>query len=549
MDARTQPHEAPNVNVAAHVSRVAAERPYAPAIYFPDGADRRGRVRYTHYTYRQLDEASDRIAKGLAAIGLPPQTRVALMVRPSLELFSLVFGLFKAGLAPVMIDPGIGLKNMKSCLATARPEAFIGVPAAQVARLVLRWSPASIHTVVTVGRRGPWGGFTLAEVERRGAKASGPALAATRPDDLAAILFTSGSTGPPKGAVYSHANFAAQVDAIRRMYDIRPGEIDLPTFPLFALFDPALGMTTVIPQMDPTRPAEADPAKIAGAIEDFGVTNMFGSPALLNGLGRWGEREGKRLPTLRRVISAGAPVPAHVLRRMRAMLPDDADVVTPYGATECLPVASIESREVLNETAAKTAEGAGVCVGRPVPEADVQVIAIDDGPIGAMSEARVLGPGEVGEITARGAQATRRYWDAPEHTALAKIDDGGRVRHRMGDLGYRDDEGRLWFCGRKSQRVETAGGTWFTARVEGVFDAHPSVFRSALCRAHGEPVVCLELEEGQAAPSTRELRELAARHDATRGITRFEVHPGFPVDIRHNAKIRREQLGAWVEGR
>lgn len=550
MDARAQPTEEPTVNVAAHVTRMAAAQPYAPAIWCPDGADRRGRVRYTHYTYKQLDEISDAIAKGLRAIGLAPETRVALMVRPSLELFGLVFGLFKAGLAPVMIDPGIGLANMKACLAKARPQAFIGIPAAQAARLALRWAPESIRTVITVGPRVPGlGGTTLDEVERRGARERGPALAPTKRDDLAAILFTSGSTGPPKGAVYTHGNFAAQVDAIRRMYDIRPGEIDLPTFPLFALFDPALGMTTVIPDMDPTRPAKADPVKLACAIEDFGVTNAFGSPALLDTLGRWGERDGRKLSCLRRVISAGAPVPVHVLRRMRAMLPPDGQVVTPYGATECLPVASIESREVLEDTAAATAGGRGVCVGRPVPEADVVIIGIDDGPIRAMSDARALGPGEVGEITVRGPQATRRYWDAPEHTALAKIDDGGAVRHRMGDLGYLDERGRLWFAGRKSQRVEAGGRTFFTAEVEGVFDAHDAVYRSALVRAHGGPAVCLELERGRRAPSRAELRALADAHDATRGIERFEVHPSFPVDIRHNAKIKREQLGAWVEAK
>ncbi|MBX3273619.1 MAG: AMP-binding protein [Sandaracinaceae bacterium] len=536
------------VNVASHVAHMATARPFAPAIHFPDGRDRRGRVRYTHYTYAQLRDHAGAIARGLHSLGMKPGTRVALMVRPSLELFSLVFGLFEARLVPVMIDPGIGLTNMKACLARARPEVFIGVPAAQLARRALGWAKDSVRTVITVGAPGPWPGLTLDAVERRGANRRS-ALPPTAPDDLAAVLFTSGSTGPPKGAVYTHANFTAQVEAIRRMYDIRPGEIDLPTFPLFALFDPALGMTTVIPEMDPTRPAKADPTKIARAIEDFGVTNMFGSPALLNTLGRWGERERRTFPCLRRVISAGAPVPPHVLARMRAMLPPDAEVVTPYGATECLPVASIESREVLSETAAATAAGRGVCVGRPVPEADVAILAIDDGAIARMADARVLAPGEIGEITVRGPQVTLRYWDAPEHTTLAKIDDGGAVRHRMGDLGYLDDAGRLWFAGRKSQRVEVGDRTYFTAAVEGIFDAHPAVFRSALVRAGGAPVVCLELEPGQSAPPRSELRRLADAHDASRGITRFEVHPGFPVDIRHNAKIKREALGRWVEAR
>lgn len=541
------------VNVAAHLPRMAEAQPYAPAIFAPDGLDRRGRPRYTHYTYRQLDESSDRIARGLARFGVERGTRVALMVRPSLELFSLTFGLFKAGAVPVLIDPGIGLANMKACLAKARPEAFIGIPSAQLARLVLRWARGSVRTVITVGApRGPW--VTLDDVERAGDR-SGTALAPTAADDLAAILFTSGSTGAPKGAVYTHGNFSAQVEAIRRMYDIRPGEVDLPTFPLFALFDPALGMTTVIPDMDPTRPAKADPRKIARAIDDFGVTNMFGSPALLNTLSRWGEAKGVLLRSLRRVISAGAPVPARVLARMRTMLAPDAEVVTPYGATECLPVASIESREVLNETAAQTEGGAGVCVGRPVPEAEVTVIAITDAPIRRWSDARALPAGEIGEITVRGPMATRRYFESEEHTALAKIadDDGPGFRHRMGDVGTFDEQGRLWFCGRKSQRVVVGDRTFFTIPCEGVFNAHRDVFRSALVGATRGgvtvPVICVELEASGRRRRERvigELRERALRHSHTREISTFLIHPGFPVDIRHNAKIKREELAAWA---
>ena len=541
----------PVVNIASHLPAMAERQPYAPAIYFPDGRADNGRVRYTHYTYRQLDEASDRIARGLHRSGVGPGTRVALMVKPSLELFALVFGLFKAGAVPVMVDPGIGLANMKACLAKARPEAFIGIPTAQLARLVLRWATSSAVTI-TVGRVAPWGGLTLDAVMRRG-EGGEPALEPTRADDLAAILFTSGSTGAPKGAVYTHGNFAAQVEALKTTFGIRPGEIDLPTFPLFALFDPALGMTTVIPDMDPTRPAKASPEKIIEAIEDFGVTNMFGSPALLNALSRWGEREGKTLPTLRRVFSAGAPVPTAVLARMRAMLPDDAEVWTPYGATECLPVAVVESREVIDETAALTASGAGVCVGRPVASADVRVIPITDAPIASLDDAPSVPVDEVGEITVRAPQATARYWEAEAQTRLAKIPAGDGFFHRMGDLGYFDAAGRLWFCGRKSQRVVDGDRVWFTVACERVFDAHPEVFRSALVgvprSGRIDPVLCVEREEGarlSPVELSRELRELARAHPMTEAIDTFLFHDDFPVDIRHNAKIRREELAVWA---
>src|SRR5262249_5225805 len=157
--------------------------------------------------------------------------------------------------------------------------------------------------------------------------------------------------------------FAAQVELLRTLYGIEPGEVDLPTFPLFGLYGPALGMTAVFPDMDPLRPAHADPRKILGAIRQSQVTNRFGSPALIRRVGEHASDE--TLPTLRRVISAGAPVPARVIERFCRKLPGGVQVHTPYGATEALPVCTIGSDEILGETRHQTDAGAGVCVGRP----------------------------------------------------------------------------------------------------------------------------------------------------------------------------------------
>ena len=170
----------------------------------------------------------------------------------------------------------------------------------------------------------------------------------TRPDDIAAINFTSGSTGVPKGVDYTHSIFAAQVDLIRNTYGIEPGEIDLCTFPLFALFAPALGMTAVIPRMDFTRPAAVNPRNIIQAAEDFGPTNMFGSPALLNTVGRYCAPRNITFPTLRRVICAGAPINPSILRWFTPALTGDARVFSGYGATEAMPLASIDSRTILD---------------------------------------------------------------------------------------------------------------------------------------------------------------------------------------------------------
>jgi acyl-CoA synthetase (AMP-forming)/AMP-acid ligase II len=538
------------VNISRPLTEMARLQPDTAAIIFPQ----EGRS----LTFRELDDDSDRIADGLGRIGIVRGTRVALLVPPSPELFSLTFALFKAGAVPVFIDPGIGARNMKGCLAEAGPEAFIGIPKAHLARRLLGWGKQTLKTLVTVGGGRIWGGVPLDDLRR--ATHGIPFVAAeTRRDDVAAILFTSGSTGPPKGAVYTHGTFAAQVDALREMYDIRPGEIDLPTFPLFALFAPALGMTALIPQMDFTRPGTVDPRKILGPAAEYSATTMFGSPALLNRVGRYAASHPLKLPMLKRVISAGAPVPAAVLKRFAAVLPEDAEIFTPYGATEALPVSSIGSREVLGETGAMTGDGHGVCIGRPVKSISLKIIPISDDPVDIWSDDLALPVLEIGEITVRGPQVSSAYLNRPEATRMAKIPDqsGGGVWHRMGDVGYLDGSGRVWFCGRKAHRVVTSQGVLHTIQVEGIFNIHPKVFRTALVgigiMGQQQPVLCVELEAKAAKAEQElirtELLELGSRYPLTENIRVILFHPAFPVDIRHNAKIFREKLAVWAKGR
>ena len=535
-------------NIAAALPRLARERGDQVAMRCPGRNGRYDDV----LTYAQLDARSDAIAAGLAGHGIARGTRTVVMVRPTPEFFLLMFALFKAGAVPVLVDPGIDRRALKQCLDEAQPGAFIGIPLAHLARGVLGWAQ-SARVRITTGAHAWLADATLAEVERTGADAASQ-LADTQPDDVAAILFTSGSTGVPKGVVYRHRHFVAQLAMLREAFGIQAGGVDLPTFPPFALFDPALGVTSIIPDMDPTRPARADPRRLVRAIERFGVTQLFGSPALVAVLAR----HGAKLPTLQRVLSAGAPVPADVVAAMRALLPDDAQLWTPYGATECLPVAAIEGRE-LQATRARTEAGAGTCVGRPVAPNEVRIIAIDDAAIAHWSDALLVKPGQVGEITVAGPSATDSYFNRDSATRLAKIHEvsvggGERIVHRMGDLGWIDDADRLWFCGRKSQRVVTADCTLCTEQVEPVFNTHPDVQRTALvgigATGAQRPVLCVELRDGvrrdAQARIAAELRHLGEGFVHTAKVEAFLFHPKFPVDIRHNAKIGREQLALWA---
>jgi len=456
---------------------------------------------------------------------------------------------------PVLVDPGMDIKPLRQCLSEAGPKALISVTKSHLARALLGWARESCELLVTPGPKFGRGGISLQKLRDMG-NAGSTAMQAVQPDDMAAILFTSGSTGAPKGVVYRHRHFNAQVEMLRKAFDIEPGEVSLPTFPPFALFDPALGMTTIVPDMDPTQPAEADPEKLIQAIDHFRVTNIFGSPALLDTLSRHCEDKGIRLESVRRVISAGAAVPVSTVRRMQKGLYQDAEIHTPYGATECLPVSSISSSQMDQKLIDHAESGDGVCVGRPIEPNKVRIIRISDMAFRDLSETTDMPFGMPGEILVSGPSCTDSYWQRDTDTALAKLTDAeGNIWHRMGDVGIMDGLGRLWYCGRVSQRVETGQETLFADQCEAIFNQHPDLARSALVgvgpKGRQLPVLCIEVK-GKLSPVDTErvhydLLQLAQAHAITRSIRTVLFHPGFPVDIRHNSKIAREELAAWAE--
>jgi acyl-CoA synthetase (AMP-forming)/AMP-acid ligase II len=541
------------VNIAAYLNRAAETHPYKRAVVYPAGRDKHGRVTYAHLTFLQLDQESDYLAHGLEAAGITRGIRTVLMVRPSIEFFALIFAIFKTGAVPVVVDPGMGIRRMLACFKSTRPQAFIGIPLAHVVRTVFPGFFKTVKTWVTVGRRWFWGGHTLKQIRH---SHRGPyTITKTGRNDTAAVLFTTGSTGPAKGAVYSHGNFDAQHKQIKSYWHLAADEIDLSTFPLFALFYPALGITSVIPDMDPTRPAQVNPERIIEAIENLGVTNMFASPALLNRVGEYGKKNAVKLPTLKRVISAGAPVSADNIELFSALLAEDAEIHTPYGATEAVPIISIRSHEILNETRLLSDQGFGTCIGRPINDIDTRIIKISDEPIDQWTDDLLVSPGDVGEITVRGDLVSRQYFENHAADQLGKIKDGDDIIHRMGDVGWMDQKGRIWFCGRKSHRVITAHRTLFTIPCESLFNKHARVYRSALVGVgpslRQKPVICIELHKSDNGDSRshleNELLEIAAANELTSSIKTILFHKGFPVDIRHNSKIFREILARWAE--
>ena len=531
-------------NISTSLAHWAKEMPDQPAII-------EIRTR-TQITFKQLEEESNLIASGLLHHSLKKGDRVLVMVPYGVDFVTLTFGLFKAGAVPILIDPGLGKKNVLHCIKQSEPQGIIAIPLAHAVKTLIPAPFKSIRLSVTVGRKWFWRGLTLDQVKRNGH--TGYQVGEIPEEQTAAVLFTSGSTGPAKGVLYTHGMFGQQIRILREHFGIRPGEKDLPTFSLFGLFNAGMGMTSVIPDMDPTRPAKVNPENIIHPIQNYRISSSFGSPALWDTVSRYCQKNKIRLPSLRRILIAGAPVPGTLLKRFEFILEPDCKVLTPYGATEALPVTSIERQEILDDTWAQSEKGEGTCVGKPVPGAEIKIIRISDEPIPKWEKSLEIPKGQTGEIIVKAPWVTKTYFNREDVTRLAKIPDGNTFWHRMGDVGKWDEQNRLWFCGRKCHRVIIGLETLFTIPCEAIFNQHTDVKRSALVGkgSNGEPVIIIEPENKDRVAKdrktfTKELLELGAAHPHTRSIKKILFHPEFPVDVRHNAKIFREKLADWAE--
>lgn len=555
MNSLNIPDAGATVNLSVHLKKQAARDPDRKAVIIPAQRGGDGRRAYDHYTFAWLDGKSDNYARGFMSAGISRGTKTIVMVRPGIDFIAITFALFKVGAIPVFVDPGMGIRRMLHCFGETGAQGFIGIPVAHVVRVLGRGYFRSLKSWITVGRRWFWGGYTLEDMDVHEKEEFG--IVENDPDELAAISFTTGSTGPAKGVVYTWKNMESMLRQIKERFHPGPDDIDCPTFPLFALFDVAAGCTALLPDMDPQKPALVNPDNIIEAVRDYGVTMMFASPALLNRVGRYCRDRNITLPSLRTVISGGAPVSDPIMRCFKSIMVDEGELYATYGATECLPISSIGSRELLvPDMASMISSGMGTCVGLPCG-LDVKIIVITDLPVDSLTGEIVVQGRGIGEIIISGDHVSPCYYQKPDADVLAKIHEGGRTWHRTGDVGWIDDEGRIWFCGRKKHRVITEGGTLYTIPCEAVFNAHPAVFRSALVGiprdGYQKPVICIELEKAHRDLSPekleRELLELARQNEITKNIDTILFHPSFPVDIRHNAKIFREKLALWAAAR
>ena len=530
------PHPPSALNQPAPVWSGLQSRSTDPSPAFVDGATGRST------SFAELHRRVMGIAAGLAESGVGPGDRVAVLVQPGVDLLATVYGCWRAGAVTVIADRGLGLRGLGRAVRGAHVQWVVGQPAALAAARLMRWAPRAQS--IAVGQRAVFGSVSTLD---RLAGCTAPLPPEPAGDAPAAVLYTSGATGPAKGVRYLHRQIAAQRDALAAVYRITADDRLVAAFAPFALYGPALGIPSTIPDVDVTAPGSLTSVALGDAVASIDATIVFASPAALANVDRTAPTYGDhRLASLRLVLSAGAPVPVATLKAT-ARLCEAAELHTPYGMTECLPVADIELREIsaaVDDEHAAAGIG-GVCVGVPVEGVSVMIAALD------FDASQPVDPlGSTGEILVRAAwlsdgydQLWRTQHDARPH------DSQGRVWHRSGDVGHIDASGRLWVEGRSVHVIHADGGPVTPVPVEVAVETIDGVCCAAAVGVG--PAGCQQLvvviEDADRADGLAD-GELCASVRAAVGhpVAAVLTVRALPVDIRHNTKIDRTAVAVWA---
>jgi acyl-CoA synthetase (AMP-forming)/AMP-acid ligase II len=545
-----------NANIAARLPLLAKKYPTRIAVSAPikgKPVNKEKGFIYEELTFSELEERSNLYASQLHHLGLKRGKKVLMFIRPGLDFSAMTFAIFRAGLIPIFIDPGMGRKNLLNAVTQIKPDGLIAEPEVHFMRLLFPKAFRSVKYFVTT-KGLTWG--KMASL-RKWKHLSGPQttlMEYMEPVDTAAILFTSGGTGSPKGVRYTHKIFNAQVDRLREMFNLNEEEVDLPGFPLFSLFTITMGMKSAIPAMNPSKPSLCNPEWLVRNILDHNATFVAGSPAIWKRVADYCEANTITLPSVKYLVMFGAPVSLELHQKFKTIL-TNGDTYTPYGATECLPVTNISGSKVLNDCASEMEKGRGTCVGAAAPETIIKIAPITDTPL-SEEDFDWLKPGVLGEICVLSDTVTPEYVGMPKKTHEAKISSSvGRLWHRMGDLGYIDNDGLLWFCGRKGHRVTLNNIVYPSVPQENPFLNIPLVEKCAYVGPliNGVPIPCLIIEPKRKLTSHEKndlkikLREMAQTKLPETPIKRVLFHSEFPVDVRHNIKIDRLKLKDMVE--
>lgn len=516
-----------------------------------------GKFQYREQTFAELVADIEHLSAGFAGLGIQKGSKVLILVKPDISLVTVTYALFRLGAIPVIIDLAIGFSRLLHCIEEAAPDALLALPIVHAIRSLLPRTFKSVRIFITNGFKVSPRVHQLKHL----IKPTGdvPPVEATDADDVAAIFFTSGSTGIPKGVESQHGHMKAQIEVIRDLFDFDREQADLAAFPVTMLVSPVLGHTCVVPDLGSLHPAKCKPENLVQSIADYDIAACFASPVVWERLSLYCSEQGIRLPSVRSAFSGGAPIPGKLVQRVCDMIPNGT-MLTPYGATEATPVTTMDAREILRETAQLSAQGRGICVGRPVPGMQVWIIPQQAEAIKHLSEVTPLPAGQIGEILVSGPLVSERYHGRDEATRLAKIEETDavtgttRIWHRTGDTGYFDEHGRLWFCGRIGHIAYYHHQPFYSVQAEEIINAETDIWRSALVNVqeNNEQQMAIVLEPyGDCRKEVNAKRQQAILQHlraASFPVKYCFVYPkGLPVDRRHNSKIERPLLAEWAQ--
>ena len=512
------------MNIASLLT--AASKPDRPALIFSSPTKSRN-------SFRELDDLSSRLAEGFCRNGLRANDRIVILASISLDLYTGLIALFKIGATAVFLDPQTGFRQLDRAVELVEVNGLICSNKA----LWLSYFSAALrripHVFLTEGntRRSIHhlaGSFsprtTVADIDEKT-----PAL----------ITFTGGSTDSsgPRGVIRTHHILSAQHFSLSRNIPVQPGDVDLPAFPVATLHNLASGITSVIPDFPFRRPDAVRPEKILGQIDEFGITTASGSPAYWSAIAKYCLRTGRNLP-LRRIVTGGAPPSSDLIQQLCQVAPK-AQVLSVYGSTEAEPVAITSADEYLGEVKTRIETGSGVPLGRPVP--DICVRILDE-------NGREQSAGQVGEIWVSGEHVARNYFADPGAESINKrFDAEGRLWHRMGDLGYRDETERLWLVGRVNTIILRDGRPIYPVPIETAVARLSFVNRAALIgvpdtKLGERSALIVEFATDAVKPDEwrAKIQALCVEH----GWIVDEIYPirHLPMDARHNSRIDYQRL-------
>lgn len=503
------------------------------------------RDKYVKYTFLELEQRINKLCHKLSSLDIGAGDKVLILIKPNIDFCVITFALFRLGAVAVFIDPGMPKKMLLKCIHDLKPDILLGLPIIHFLSSLFPKTFSSIRVYITNSR---YDGLLRAKSLYQSLETYSCDRDIYIPyeGELAAILFTSGGTGAAKGVEYTHDIFINQTTMLQKEFNLKAQDKDIPGFPLFSFFTLSMGMTSIIPDMNFAKPAKCNPKKIVKNILDHQATFLAGSPAIWERVAKYCVENKIELPSVRFAVMFGAPVSFKIHENFQKILPH-GDSATPYGATECLPVTNINGSDVLSKYKSMSQKGAGMCVGHPLKGVELKIIEITEGPINEFKSITELPDERIGEIIVSSENVTKKYYNNEKATSLAKIMQGSKVWHRMGDVGYLKS-GQLWFCGRVKHSFRFENHFIFPVCYELIFDELPELEKTALVAGKMGPALFIKSKKKDVQFIQDKINLSKSDFPELTNLKEFYFRKKFPVDIRHNIKIDRTKLSNEIRG-